>query len=66
LFDRRGDQGGFEDSLIRCFWKTMCFDCFGTDPFFGEEFHGRAEEVMKEPPGVFVESIEQRDHMGIV
>jgi hypothetical protein len=44
----------------------MCFDCFGADPFFGEEFHGRAEEVMKEPPWGFVEFVEQGDHVGIV
>ena len=44
----------------------MFFDCLGADPFFSEQFHGRAEEVMKEPPGVFVELIEQRDHVGIV
>jgi len=44
----------------------MFFDGLGADPFFSEQLHGRAEEVMKEPPGVFVESIEQRDHMGVV
>jgi len=42
------------------------FDRLGADPFFGEQFHGRAEEIMKEPPGVFVEFIEQRDHVGMV
>ncbi len=44
----------------------MFFDRLGTDPFFSEQLHGRAEEVMKEPPGVFVEFIEQRNPMGIV
>jgi len=44
----------------------VCFDRLGADPFFGEQLHGRAEEVMKEPPGVFVEFVEQRDDVGIV
>ena len=44
----------------------MFFDRLGADPFFSEQLHGRAEEVMKEPPGVFVESIEQRDQVGVV
>ena len=44
----------------------MFFDRLGTDPFFSEQLHGRAEEVMKEPPGVFVKSIEQRDQVGVV
>ena len=44
----------------------MFFDRLGADPFFSEQLHRRAEEVMKEPPGVFVESIEQGDHVGVV
>ena len=44
----------------------MSFDGLGADPFFSEQLHGRAEEVMKEPPGVFVEFIEQGDQVGVV
>ena len=44
----------------------MFFDRLGADPFFSEQLHGRAEEVVKEPPGVFVEFIEQRDEVGVV
>jgi hypothetical protein len=58
LFDRRRDKGGFEDSLIRGFGRAMSFDGFGADSFFGEEFHGRAEEVMKQPPFVFIQLVE--------
>ena len=35
MFDRRGDERGFEDSLIRGFRGAMSFDGFGADPFFG-------------------------------
>jgi hypothetical protein len=66
LFDRGGDKRGFEDPLIRCFGGTMSFDRFGADSFFGEEFHGRAEEVMKEPPFMFVELVEQRNDLRII
>jgi hypothetical protein len=59
-------MGGFEDSLIRGFGRAMSFDGFGADPFFGEEFHGRAEEVMKEPPFMFIEFIEQGDHLRVI
>ena len=66
MFDRGGDKRGFKDSLIRGFWGTMLFDGFGTDPFFGKEFHGRAEEVMKQPPLMFVELVEQGDDLGVI
>jgi len=56
------------DSRIsdKVFLESCVFDGLGADPFFSEQLHGRAEEVMKEPPGVFVESVEQRNHLGIV
>ena len=44
----------------------MFFDRLGADPFFSEQLHGRADEVMKEPPGVSVEFVEQRDQVGVV
>jgi len=44
----------------------MVFDGFGADPFFGEEFHGGKEEVMKESPFMGIEVIEERDDVGIV
>jgi len=44
----------------------MVFNGFGADSFFGEEFHGGEEEVMKEPPFMGIEVIEERDDFGIV
>ena len=44
----------------------MSFDGFGADPFFGEEFHRRAEEVMKEPPFMLVEFVEQGDDLRVM
>ena len=44
----------------------MSFDRFGADSFFGEQFHRRAEEVMKQPPFVFVEFVEQGDDLGVI
>ncbi len=44
----------------------MSFDRFGADPFFGEEFHRRAEEVMEESPFMFVELVEQGDNLGVI
>ena len=42
------------------------FDGFRADPFFGEEFYRRAEEVMKESPLLFIEVIEEVDDLGII
>ncbi len=44
----------------------MFFDRFGADPFFREELHGRAEEVMKQPPFMFVELVEQGDDLRVI
>jgi hypothetical protein len=44
----------------------MVFDGFGADPLFGEEFHGRAEEVMEEPPFVFIELVEEGDDLRVI
>jgi hypothetical protein len=60
------DVRRFEDSLVGSFGKVMVFEGFRADPFFGEEFHGRAEEVMQEPPFVAIEVIEERDNVGII
>ena len=57
---------GFHDSLVRGFRRVMVFDGFGADPFFGEEFHGGAEEVMKESPFLAIEVIEERDDLGVI
>jgi len=59
-------MGGFENSLIRCFRRAMAFNRFGADSFLGEELHRRTEEVMKEPPLVLIEGVEQRDHVRII
>ena len=59
-------MGGFENSLIRCFRRAMVLDGFGADSFLGEELHRRAEEVMKEPPLVLIEGVEQRDDIRVI
>jgi len=54
------------DSLVGSFGRVMVFEGFRADPFFGEKFHGRAEEVVQEPPLVAIEVIEERDNVGII
>jgi hypothetical protein len=66
MFDRRADERGIEDSLVRGFGRAMVFDGFGADPLFGEEFHGRAEEVMKEPPFMSIEFVEEGNHLRVI
>ena len=66
LFYIERDMGRFDDSLIGSFRGIVVFESFGADPFFGEKFHGRAEEVMKEPPLVTIEVIEERDNIRII
>ena len=66
LFYVERDVGRFEDSLVRSFRRVMVLEGFRADSFFGEKFHGRAEEVMKEPPLVAVEVIEERDRVRII
>jgi hypothetical protein len=66
LFDVERDMGGFEDSLIRGFRRGIAFNGFGTYPFLRDEFHGGAEEIMKESPLSGIEVIEERDDSGIV
>jgi len=44
----------------------MVFNGFGTDPFLRDELHGRAEEIMKEPPLFGIEVIEEGDDPGII
>jgi hypothetical protein len=60
------DQRGTQDSLAGSFRTVMVLDCFGTDPFFGEEFDRGAEEVMKESPLMAIEVIEERDSGGVI
>ena len=52
-------MGRFHDSLVRGFGRIVAFDGFRSDPFFGEEFYGRAEEVMEESPFMGVEVVEE-------
>ena len=54
------------DSLVRGFRRVMTFKGFRADPFFGEKFHGGAEEVMKESPLLAIEVIEERDDLGVI
>ena len=48
---------GFEDSLVRGFGGVMVFLGFGADSFFGEEFGGGGEEVVKKSPFLGVEVV---------
>jgi len=57
---------GFEDSLVGGFGEVMVFKGFRADAFFGEQFHRGAEEVMKEPPLVAIEVIEERDDVRVI
>jgi len=59
-------MGRLEGSLVRGFRGVMVFNGFGTDPFLRDELHGRAEEIMKEPPLFGIEVIEERDDPGII
>ncbi len=59
-------MGRFEDSLIGSFRRVMVFESFRADSFFGEKFHGRAEEVMKEPPFLAIEVIEEGDDVRMI
>ena len=59
-------MGRCKGSLVRCFGRVMAFNRFGADPFLREELHGRAEEVMEEPPLSGIEFIEERDDSGIL
>ena len=43
----------------------MFFDDFRTDTFFGLKFDGRQEEVLKEPPFIFVKIIKQMNDFWI-
>ncbi len=51
---------GRDDSLVRGFWGVMEFNDFRMGSYFGDEFYGGTEEVMKESPFVFIEVIEER------
>ena len=54
-------MGRCHNSLVGGFGGVVAFNGFGADSFFGDEFHGGAEEVMKESPFLGIEVIEQRD-----
>ena len=56
-FGLRGDEGRVDDPLVRGFGGVIVFKGFGADSFFGEEFNGGAEEVVKEAPFVAVEVV---------
>jgi hypothetical protein len=66
VFNREMDMGRLEGSLVRGFRRIMVFNGFGADPFLRDELHGRAEEIMKEPPLFGIEVIEERDDSGII
>jgi hypothetical protein len=44
----------------------MVFDGFRADSFFGDEFYGRAEEVVEESPFLGIEVVEERDDFFLV
>jgi hypothetical protein len=59
-------MGREEGSLARGFRRVMVFNGFGTDSFFREELHGRAEEILKESPLFGIEVVKKRDDSGII
>lgn len=65
-FDRFLDMRRFDDSLVRGFGRIMVFDGFRADSFFGDEFYGRAEEVVEESPFLGVEVIEERYEVALI
>jgi len=52
--------------VVRGFRRVMVFNGFGTDPFFREELHGRAEEILKESPFFGIEIVKKRNDSGII
>ena len=65
-FDGFLDMRRIHDSLVRGFGRVMVFDGFGSDPFFGDEFYGGAEEVVEESPFLGIEVVEERYDVGII
>jgi hypothetical protein len=59
-------MGRFHDPLVRGFGRIVAFDVFGADPFFGDKFYRRAEEVVEEPPFSCVEIIEKSNNSGMI
>lgn len=59
------DVFGFQDSLARSLGFIVVFDGFGSDSFFGQEFDGRDEEVVVEPPLVFVKIVHHGNDLGV-
>ena len=59
-------MGRIEDSLVRGFGVVMVFNGFGAESLFGDEFDGGGEEVMKEPPFLEVEEVEEGDGIGVI
>ena len=55
--DRFLDMRRIHDSLVRGFGRIMAFDGLRADSFFGDEFYGRAEEVVKESPFLGIEVV---------
>ena len=64
--DGRRDMGRIKYSLKRGFRGIMVFDGFRSGSFFGDEFDGRAEEVVKESPFTAVEVIEEGDDLWLI
>lgn len=44
----------------------MVFDGFRSGSFFGDEFYGRAEEVVKEPLFIAVEVVEEGNDLWLI
>jgi hypothetical protein len=44
----------------------IAFNRLGGNSFFGDEFHGRTEEVVKQSPFLSIEVVEQRDYGRVV
>jgi hypothetical protein len=57
---------GSHDSLVRCFGQIVAFEGSIADTFLVNQFNGRQEEIVKEPPFLAVEVIEKWDNLGVV
>ena len=52
--------------MVRYFGFIITFDNFRGNSFFFDELDGRAEEVMKESPFIFVKVVEKRNDLGVI
>jgi hypothetical protein len=57
FFDSRRHVKRLHDPLVRGFRGIIAFNGFGCNALFGDQFNGRAEEIVKAPPFVGIEVV---------